>query len=817
MIFSGDTALIGNILHGSPEAIIIADAQTGMIVDANERACTWLGRSVESLRKLYQTELHPPSLEEQSRGNFKNHAQNDPTKPLYDELLAADGSRRPVEVIASKIDINGRDYLVGWFRDITDRPLPQGIDEAERFTDAITSVIARLGEPQTELEDCYHFITACVAKACHVAHTSIWFLDDHGQSMICASLHERGQQQERGRLAATDYPAYFAALNDQRAIDAHDAMADPRTIEFCDGNLKPLGISSMLDAQIRIDGKLVGVLCLEHIGRPRHWTAADVSFAASVSDQLSLHLANYRSQQLVDQLAASENHFRTTLVSIGDGVITCSNDWHVTSLNPVACCMLQCDEATSIGQRLNDLLSLTDPMTKEPIIDRCLGENGEWIDHNSGLPILGTMQNDKGNDHQITISCTPIRQENDQQASGNILILTDVTKQVLMEERLRQSQKMDAVGQLAGGVAHDFNNMLGGILGAAELLERNLDAHERQQKLVHTIVTAASRASELTNKLLSFSRKSTMHLQQVNMHDVITDAIDLFSGSASVHITVELEEKAHCNYVKGDPSALQNTILNLVINARDAMSEDPSGSLRIKTRKIIRAAAEKPTSEFNLEPGNYIEIEISDTGCGIPYDIQSRIFEPFYTTKAIGSGTGLGLSAVYGVISEHQGSIDLRSTPQVGTTFTLLLPTSSEPTEHLIPNETSPIPQDLCVLFIDDEPTIRTTAELTLAELGHQTLLAKDGQEGFDIWNAQQEQIDLIILDAVMPRMSGPELIQHIRHDSQRIPIIMVSGFTAERYSGCADDIGPNVFLKKPYTHRELVAAIKEALGNILT
>ena len=751
-----DLDFLHDVIQASPDAVVIADAETGMLLDANHRALEWVGRSLDEVRAMHQSQLHPARIAPQSRENFRNHVDGDPTKPMTDVLLSANGSQRPVEVMASPMVVNGRKVLVGWFRDISGRDQSQRAfaevtHESHRHADALAQVVADLTGSDTAFRHQCRAVTETVAGACEVARVSVWLLEADGSFLDCISLFEHSRHHDGMTLVASDYPAYFTALTGPRAVDAHDARTDPRTNEFAEGYLEPLGISSMLDAQLRIGGNLAGVLCLEHIGSPRRWSPAEVAFAASVADQLSIQLANHRSAELLDQLAASEGHLRTTLASIADGVITCGNDWCITALNPVACELLGCDADAAMGQRVDDMLSLLEPGTHRPLLVGGLGEGGQWRDLPVREPVLQTPD---GQHRRVTITCSPIRQDAAGTA-GNVMVLRDVTEQVTMEERLRHSQKMDAVGQLAGGVAHDFNNMLGGILGAAELLEMRADKDPRTQRLLNTVITAAKRASDLTSKLLSFSRKTTVHITTVDMHEVIADAVALLTGTAAAQIDVATELNADAATVSGDPSELQSAILNLAINARDAMAHDDGGALTVTTETIHLDRAACDSSGFDLNPGRYLEVAVSDTGCGIPDDVRDRIFEPFFSTKPVGAGTGLGLAAVYGIIIDHSASIDVTSDEGVGTTFTLRFPLSDQSEDVFGSGEYEGLPGTACILVVDDEPAIRTAAEFGLQDYGFEVLIAADGVEGLELWREHRERIDLVLLDVVMPRMGG--------------------------------------------------------------
>ena len=308
-----------------------------------------------------------------------------------------------------------------------------------------------------------------------------------------------------------------------------------------------------------------------------------------------------------------------------------------------------------------------------------------------------------------------------------IISFIDITERRKNDELLRQSQKMDAIGQLAGGVAHDFNNMLGGIVGAAQLLqcpERKLD--RRGLEFVDMILEASTQAAELTKKLLTFGRKTEITSRPVPIHSVIDDMVTLLHRTIDKRIKICLSEEAGQSTVLGDRTTLQNSLLNLGINASHAMPE--GGKLSISTRNVLLDDYYCRSVPFDISPGNFIEIEVRDTGTGIPPEKMDKIFEPFYTTKGQGKGTGLGLSTVYAAVKNHSGAINVGSEVGVGTVFHLYLPcTEASPVSSVRNNAF--FSGEGHILLVDDEELIRLTGKETLKGMGFSVTLASNGRE----------------------------------------------------------------------------------------
>lgn len=384
----------------------------------------------------------------------------------------------------------------------------------------------------------------------------------------------------------------------------------------------------------------------------------------------------------------------------------------------------------------------------------------------------------------------------------------DVTEQRRFEQQIAQSQKMDAIGQLAGGIAHDFNNVLGGILGASELLESLLgDKDFKARKFLGIIRDSSERAVDLIKKLLVFGRKENLNLTTIDAHEAVHEAVALLECSLDKKIKIDLNLLAETYNVLGDLSQLQSVFLNLGINASHAMND--GGTLSIDSCCIhLDASAAK---NYSLESGAYIKFEVRDTGIGIAPEHLTRIFEPFFTTKSPGHGTGLGLAASFGIIKQHHGSISVYSDLNVGTVFHILLPlTSGNKMSQVEPF--APIPGHGRILVIDDEKIIRETTTEILNQLGYEALVAENGATGLELFKKERENIDLVLLDMIMPKMNGHECFQKMKEIDPEVKVILASGFSQE------DDIEEMInkglcgFIQKPYLVTDLSILLQNAL-----
>jgi PAS domain S-box-containing protein len=396
-----------------------------------------------------------------------------------------------------------------------------------------------------------------------------------------------------------------------------------------------------------------------------------------------------------------------------------------------------------------------------------------------------------------------------------ICLARDVTEQEQLEEQLRQSQRMTSIGQLAAGIAHDFNNLLTVIQGHAEILRENRALPESMRTDVDRIAAAGSRAADLTRQLLTFSRKQAMFVRPIDLNHAIQAAVHLLERTlgASIHVRCELAPDAPP--VQADPSMLDQVLTNLAVNARDAMPK--GGTLVFRTLPL-----DIPPSEARLHPerraGKFVQLTVADTGEGIPPEILPRIFEPFFTTKEVGQGTGLGLSAVHGIVQQHGGWIEVRSRLREGTVFEVYLPQSTD--RAPIPEiKATPRAQPgggaATVLLVEDEEAVRDLARQTLERNGYEVLEAGDGPAAEELWRAHRFEVDLLLTDLVMPKgLSGRELASRLRAERGDLPVIYASGYSLETSGLDIAGSLTQLFLPKPYRPSDLIAAVEKVLAE---
>jgi len=391
-------------------------------------------------------------------------------------------------------------------------------------------------------------------------------------------------------------------------------------------------------------------------------------------------------------------------------------------------------------------------------------------------------------------------------------MIVDITDAKLLEEKLRQSQKMDVIGRLAGGIAHDFNNMLGVIIGSAELLSHKIKPDENEKKYITRILETGERASGLIRKLMLFSRKSGAVFRDFDLHETVSNVADILEHTIDKKIKIEIELKAEYKIINGDPDLIENALLNMALNSRDAMPDGGIISFRTQNTRLDKYfTRDKP---FLTTMGDYIEINISDTGNGIPQENFEKIFEPFFTTKPLGKGTGLGLAAVYGTIKEHKGTITLYSEEGKGSVFKIYLPCSSENHDLKKDAELPALHGTGNILIIDDDVNILANLKDMLEELGYTVSSASGGMEGINILSDKSHLIDLVIVDMIMPEIDGIETIIHLKEIKPDIKIVISSGFNNEETSGRISRMDISGFIQNPFKMYELSRLLNSILHS---
>ena len=429
-----------------------------------------------------------------------------------------------------------------------------------------------------------------------------------------------------------------------------------------------------------------------------------------------------------------------------------------------------------------------------------------------GKPIINIeepLRSSDGNISTILISKIPLKTSTGK-ITGVLGLALDITERKKLEQQLNQSEKMDILAQLSGGIAHDFNNMLGGIMGNADMLLTLLPQNSPYKDYVNLIIDGSEKASELVGKLMAFSRKTDSAKIKTDLNDSLKDISTTLSRISKSNITISTNFKSNTPFILADSPSLQSIFLNICVNSKEAMPE--GGSISISTENVYLDETYIKTCVNKVAPGDYIEVDISDTGCGIDKNIIDKIFDPFFSTKSDSNHQGLGLSTVFGNVKNLNGTINVFSEKGKGTSFRIYFPVLKTDTSKFSAENDSLIYGNDCLLLIDDEDIIRKTAYEQLLYLGYSALMSDEGLRGINIYRAEKHRIAAVILDLIMPNQNGIDVYKKLLEINPEVKVLFTSGFSRD---ASLDEflMSKNTgFIKKPFRLAPLSKAIAKLL-----
>lgn len=508
------------------------------------------------------------------------------------------------------------------------------------------------------------------------------------------------------------------------------------------------------------------------------------------------------------KLRESERRFATTLASIGEGVIATDSAGCVTFMNSVAKKLTGWSAAEAQGAALTTVFNICNESTRLTVanpVERVLAE-GIVV----GLANHTILVNRDGTEAPIDDCAAPIF-DDDGRMTGAVLVFRDVTQARQIEVHMRHAQKMEAVGQLAGGIAHDFNNMLTVILNYSEILLDSAGADHPWRQYFTEIHRAGERSSELTSQLLTFCRKQLMEPRSIDLNSAILNMEQMLRRLVGENVELTAKVTPDLGSVRMDPGQIERILVNLTVNARDAISDE--GRLLIETSNIELSASQFPS----LNSGTYRCLKVSDNGHGIAAVHKDRIFEPFFTTKEPGKGTGLGLAAVFGIVSQCHGHIECDSEVGQGTTFRIYLPAVSEtPVAEPTPTR-MPLPRGSeTVLLVEDEAAVRSLSHHILKSCGYRVLEAENGACAIEVARLHAGEIDIVVTDVIMPVMGARKMLQKLQEYLPKMKVLLLSGYGDESLSRDVAEFSKSLFLQKPFSVSELTRAVRSILDDLV-
>lgn len=755
-----------NLFEQSNDGIFIHDLD-GKILDLNNRACEILGYSADQLLHKLLSDFRPKNLDAAAEEGFQKVLEEGSAHFEF-QFITRTGGMIDVDISARFIDPK-KGIIQGVVRDITDSKKAQA---DLQYQNTLLSA-----QQEATLDG----ILVTDGKGNWLSHNKqfidMWKVPPEISETMSSEIsfkwvldHVANPEKFKKRMW------YIYANPKEKSRDEIETI-DGRTLD-------------------RYSSPMYGETG-EYYGR--FWNFRDITTVKKIEDRLrqTNEELEHRVQERTAALQKSEVRFRTLIEQAADAMFVYDQKGKFLEVNQSAC--------DSLGYTQNELLNLS------------VADISTQLDQAQVEAVLAAIKVGKS----ITVEGIHVRKDGSQfpvevrigrlALDDDILMLAlarDVTHRKQLEEQLLQAQKMEAVGKLAGGVAHDFNNLLTVINGYSRLSLNKLEKNDPNRDNIELIQKAGERAAALTNQLLAFSRRQMLQPKVVDLNQIVVNLQKMLHRliGEDIELSVQLNSK---NQVEIDPSQLEQVIMNLTVNAQDAMPQ--GGKLTLKTTDI-NLDTQFVRQYENLTPGAYVLLTVQDTGEGIDPQTLNRIFEPFFTTKEQGKGTGLGLSTAYGIIAQSGGCLIAESQKGQGTTFYAYLPQYTGPvdTDTSETNEMELTKGSEMILLVEDEDMTRTLAQHILKELGYQVLSAENGTKALQLYQQHKDEIDLVLTDVIMPQMGGKELADHILTDQPNLKILFMSGYTDDKID--QQDLlksGAN-FLQKPFLPEDLSAKLQE-------
>jgi len=785
-------AMIVEHLH---DGVIVTDPD-GMILDWNPGAQRMFGysldevagRNVELLNRSGEGPAVTRAIQEAM------HAAGRWTAELT--LVAQDGAERDVEAVVIALR-DGRGRTIGRVavnRDITEQR------RAERVQSA-AFLISEAANATENLQDLFRAIHDIVGRLMPARNFYVALYDPAADLVTYpyhVDEHDAAPAPHRPRHGLTE----LVLKRGERIL-----VTPERPGPEGDGTVELVGARSLdwLGVPLKIGDRTIGMFAVQSYSRQVRYGEHEAQILQLVASQVSTAIERRR----LENERRGEQEFLRQVIDLNPSLIFVKDwDGRFTLVNRAI--------AELYGAPADDLIGKTDGDFNANAEEVAQYRRDDQEAMGTGRPkfILEERNTDArtGRPRWFQVIKVPLRS-----ADGALHVLgvaTEITQRKELENQLRQSQKMEAVGQLAGGIAHDFNNVLTAILGYTRLLLKESALGAQQRDDIREIEEAAERAASLTRQLLAFSRKQVMQPTVLNVNEVVQGMRSLLRRLIGEHIALVAALDPEPVFVRADQGQLQQVIVNLSVNARDAMPQ--GGTLMLATARVDideTFTAAHPGSSA----GPHVRLLVSDSGTGMDAEVRRRVFEPFFTTKPVGKGSGLGLATVYGIVKQSGGYIDVESQPGHGSTFTLYLPRVPAPTAASPePAPPPPRPGRETVLLVEDEPGVRALARRALTGFGYRVLEATNGVEALTVARQTSEPIDLLLTDVVMPEMGGRELAQVLKQERPDTRVLFTSGYPDS--GGMALDVAESgvPYLPKPYTPNELAEKVREVLDAAL-
>lgn len=566
-----------------------------------------------------------------------------------------------------------------------------------------------------------------------------------------------------------------------------------------------LGIKAFICVPIIYEGDAEGILAVDGSKLKNPLTQSDLSLLTGIATQIGISLNNALAHK---KLKESEERFRNLSDNSPDIIYQLDKNGVFTYANNAWQDILGQDIQTVLGKQIINFIPNDEWSRYSKNFTRIIEEKATIRDYNL------IMLNQKGQPRHITFTGAPDL-DSDGKVIGVVGTLRDITQLRDMEAQLLQASKMEAVGTLTGGIAHDFNNILQSIMGYNQLLQSEKKDSEHEKIYLNSIDELTQRSIRLVQQLLLFSKKVEPLSRVININDEIMSMRNLLIKSIPKMIDIRTNLDKNISLINADSAQIGQIIMNLIINARDAIGD--IGQITINTGNYL-LEEEQMISNFSIPAGNYVKLTVSDNGLGMDNEVMQHIFDPFFTTKEVGKGTGLGLAVVYGVVKSHKGFIYCESKLGTGTTFTILFPALISALQPELAEKTEKEQGNIqgteTILLVDDEKSILDTTKDTLELYGYKIITAENGEHALKIYQEQQETIQLILLDLVMPGSGGKKCLSELVTMNPQVKVLMTSGYSGSQQIDELIKMGAAGFIAKPYRPEDLLFNIRTIIDN---
>jgi PAS domain S-box-containing protein len=786
-----EKACFEQIIENAPEAISIVDQELRVLrinaeftrlfgFTADEAAGKQLDRLIVPPDRYAETAWIAECIKTESKLSLETRRQR------------KDGSLVEVLLSTSPVTLNGKRVgAYASYRDITEQK------RTEELNAALYAIAAR-SQSAEDLQQFFAAIHNIVGQLMNARNFYIALYDSQAQLLSFPYFVDEEDPTPAPKPLGRGLTEYILRSGEP-------LLVTPAVFEELErrGEVESIGTPSLdwLGVPLKSGTACIGVLVVQTYNENTRFGERDREILKFVSQQLAATIEHKRYEEA---LRRSEARSRSLILSAAFGICRCTLGGRFLDVNPALINMLG-------HGSVEDLLKLDarrEVFVNPQDLDR-LAEDYRRTGSLNGVELQWKRKDGRVIIVRLSGCAATISDEPEEVLE---LIAEDITDRRQLEEQLRQAQKMDAVGRLAGGVAHDFNNLLMVINGYTEVLLEQLEQGSAMHHKVQSIQQAADRAATLTRQLLAFSRKQLLELKVVDVNIVIGDMERLLRPLIGENIELVTRLSPETGHTRADAGQLEQVIMNLVVNAKDAMPE--GGKLTVESSDVtVRHSFRE--HRF-IQPGRYAVISVTDTGHGMDKETQSRIFEPFFTTKEKGKGTGLGLSTVYGIVKQSNGYVFAQSELGAGTTFYVYLPRVEDSAEELSPAQSQQSEAGGCetVLLVEDEESVRELVRLTLAARGYKVLEAENGECGLRVSESFKENIDILITDVVMPGIGGRELAKKLLALRPGISVLYLSGYTEDAVITQGAPGPSTAFLQKPFTLQNLAKKVREVLRS---